>query len=253
VSGVPNGSYWNVAVIDMNGNGKIDSGDLANTEGNVISPIIVSGNTTGNLTLSSSAAAARVNMNHFFNGSVHNYDLKLGTFNGTKHVVAATLVSGPNVPVPWDLGPQSNNNISIPLGTTSPNVGDTYQYQVTYSDGTTGTLTGSMASIPNFFAQSLTVTTNGTGGSSPAVPLFSWAAPASPPAYYMYSVGLSGNSAFWDYPSNASMPSTTTSALYNVDGRASPTSLSTGTYTWRVQVFEPGGNSATREANYTVP
>ena len=82
--------------------------------------------------------------------------------------MAATLVSGPNVLVPMDLGlcsdcgsPQFNFWVGA-YGTT-PKVGDTYSFQVTYSDGTSESKTAAVSAVLSAFASQLSPT--GTGAS----------------------------------------------------------------------------------------
>jgi len=255
VAGIPNGTYNNFAWIDMNQDNKIDAGDISNTGNNGAPSITVSGNTTGNITLSSAAATVKVNTDHQFDGTNNNYALMLSTDDGTKHLVGATLISGPNLPVPWDMGPQSNNSLYLSLGPTSPTVGDTYTFQATYSDGSTGTLTASVGEVLGQSSMAQTLVAQTTAPGSTTVPNFTWAAPASAPASYTYNLNLYGNtvSANWNYPNNKGMPSSQTSVLYNFDGNASPATLTTGTYTWQIQVRDANGNSATRQTTYTVP
>lgn len=175
IVGVPGGSYLPFAVIDMNGNGVIDSGDIGNTNG-IGGLITVAGNITGNdIALSSSNATASVNTDHGFDGTNNSYQLILGVNDGTKHAVAVTLVSGPNVAVPFDMGA----NRWIGLGSTIPGTGDSYMFKVTYSDGTTENISGSVTGVLSTFATNLAVTT--TAPYSASVPLFTWAAPLSPP------------------------------------------------------------------------
>ncbi len=255
VAGVTDGSYDVFAVIDMNSNGVFGSGDIGSTEDN---PVTVSGNTntTKNLTLSSASASAKVTTDHQFDGTNHNYQVQSEVEDGVKRAVAVTLVSGLNVAVPSDMGKEWNFQMNQWLGATSPTVGDSYVFKVTYSDATTETLSGSVTAVlgTTAMAQNLAAVTDGTGGSSASVPLFTWAAPASPPATYTYRVNLYGNDANWWYPQDNGLPSTTTplQVLYNADGRASKASLTQGTtYTWQVKVQDAARNSATRQATYS--
>jgi hypothetical protein len=257
VAGVPDGDYSNFAIIDMNDNNIIDAGDITNVNGNQVLPITVSGGTvttgTGDITLSSASSLVRINTDHQFDGSTDSYILEMSADDGTRHVVNVTMVSGPDLSVPFDLGPQRNNNLGIYLS-ASPTVGaDIYTFQVTYSDSSKETVTVSVDPVANFFAQNLTAVTDGTGGSSSSVPLFTWSAPASPPASYTYSLFLDGNGIRWDYPSDSNMPSSTTSVLFNDDGKASSSSLSTGAYYWQIRVTDSSGNSATYQTSYTAP
>lgn len=247
VAGVPAGSYGFFAVIDMNNDGVFGIGDIGSTEDN---PVTVSGNITKSLTLSSAGASAKVTTAHQFDGTNHNYQLQFAVEDGVKRAVAVTLVSGLNVAVPSDMGKDWNFQMWATLGAISPTVGDSYVFKVTYSDGTTETLSGSVTAVLSSFAQNLATLTNGPDGSSPAVPLFTWTAPVSPPAPYTYGVSLWGTDAHWWR--DDSLPSTTLKVLYNDDGRASLSALTAGVaYSWQVRVEDTAGNRATRQATYS--
>jgi hypothetical protein len=135
-------------------------------------------------------------------------------------------------------------------------VGDTYQFQVTYSDASTGTLTSSVTAVLNSFAQSLAMNTSLPN--SNLAPLLTWAAPASPPASYTYSVGLysiSGPGENWNYSggnNSNGIPSSTTSVVFNTDNSASPNAALTSgvTYDWFVQVSDANGNAAINTVSY---
>jgi len=257
VAGVPNGNtYQGFAIIDMNNDGVIGPGDIENVNhSNGPPPVTVSGNTTNNIVLSGAPMSVSVATNHqFFSGDSYNLDLR--TSWGTKRPVSVTLFSGPNVPVPLDMGADSNNDEQTPTfpGSTVPVVGDTYQFQVKYSDGTTGVITSQVTAVLTSFAQSLAMNTAG----SRTTPVLTWAAPASPPASYTYNVGLSNSNGLqenWFYSggnNSNGIPSTQTSVLFDVDGSANPSSsLTTGTtYQWWVTVQDSNGNSAQIGATY---
>lgn len=246
ITGVPNGSYANFAFIDRDNNGYVSVGDITNI-GTDIPRNPVNGNVTNsNIALSSANATARVGTDH--EGA--NYSLILKVRDGSKHAVAATVISGANIPVPLDIGvDQLDDGTWEWTGGVRPTVGDSYKIRVTYSDGTTQDMTSSVNAVLDSFAQNLVAQTTAPG--TPAIPLFTWAAPASPPASYSYHVDLYGNSVNWWQDSNS--PSSTLSVLYNFDGRASVASLPTGTYTWTVRVRDSNGNQARKQATHTVP
>jgi hypothetical protein len=253
VSGVPNGTYQSFAIIDMNNDGVVGLGDLQNVNnGNGgPPPLTVSSNTTAPIALSGAPMTVNVATNHqHFSGDSYNLDLRVNW--GTKRPISVTLFSGPNVPVPFDMGADSNNDEQTPSfpGTTVPVVGDTYQFQVIYSDLSTGTVTGTVTAVLTSFPQSLGMITSLPN--SNIVPLLTWAAPASPPASYTYSVGLNnvnGSQENWNYSggnNSNGIPSAQTSVVFNTDGSASPSSsLTVGTtYDWWVTVQDANGNSA---------
>jgi hypothetical protein len=176
-----------------------------------------------------------------------------------------TLISGLNVAVPLDMGLAQNNTMNLSLNIAIPVVGQSYVFKVTFSDRTTQNITGSVSGVlgTGSLAQTLAIVTSGaTCGCSTTVPLFSWAAPSAPPAFFTYRVNLYGNnnSTNWNCPKDNGLPSTTTplQVLYNVDNSASPSGpLVSGlgnTYNWQVQVQDANQNSATFQApTYTLP
>ena len=255
IPGVPNGTYQNFAIIDMNNNGIIDVGDISNAGNNSNPPtIVVSGNTPGNLALTNPVTTLDVTTNHQFDGLTHSYNVNFGVAWGSKRPIAITLFSGPNVAVPYDIVVDENNNGGQSpafLQTATPVVGDTYHFQVMYSDGTSNPdMTASVTAVLTSFAQSPAMST--TLPNSRTVPLLTWAAPASPPTSYTYSVGLNnsnGSQENWYYSGGKNsngIPSSQTSVVFNTDSSASPSpSLTTGTtYNWWVSVQDANGNSA---------
>ena len=258
-SGVPAGTYSNFAIIDNNNDGEIDAGDISNVNGNSNPPsITVSGATTGNITLSGAAATPMVSTNHQqFNGSGDSYSLNLSINGGVKRPVSVVLFSGPNAPEPFDMSVDQNGNIQTPnfLNGAVPTVGDTYQFQVKFSDGTSQTLSASVTAVLTSFAQSLAMNTSAPF--SRTVPQLTWAAPASPPASYTYSVCLNnqnGSPLNWCYSgghNSNGIPSSQTNVVFNVDGSASSSSLTSGTtYDWSVQVQDANGNTAQENTTY---
>ncbi len=263
VVGVPAGTYQLYSLIDMNNNNIVDAGDISNIVSSNPPPITISVSTSGNnLTLSSANATASIGTDHQFDGTTNNYQVNTQVNDGVKRVVSATLFSGPNTPLPLDMaisyGSLSSYNF---IGTTVPGVGDNYQFKVTYSDGTSGFLSGSVTAVLNSFANSLAV----AGGTS-TTPTFSWTAPTvGVPAAYLYSLNVypTGGGGGWYYPSNSNgMPSSQLSVSYNADGTAPLLGATgtcmgtTGTCTWQVQVRDATGssnnpNTATRLSTFT--
>jgi putative Ig domain-containing protein len=261
-SGVPSGNYQAFAIIDQNNNGLIEASDISNVNNNHGGPppLTVSGNTPNDITLTSAVSTLSVTTGHQqFNGTNDSYNLNLGISWGSKRPVAMTLLSGPNVALPWDLPVDSNNTQYVNLNGASPQVGDTYQFQVTFSDGTTQTLPSSVTAVLNSFVTSMTAQTTSPG--SVTVPLFTWVTPASTPSPYTYYVGLNATSGSsnvnWnDYGGNNSngIAAGTTSVLFNADGSASVSSLPTGTnYQWYVGVQDSNGNSSQEATSYDIP
>ena len=152
---VPNGTdYFNFAILDQNKDGLIGVGNISNTDNNNDESIIVSGPMSNqDVTLPTAASTATVSTS--YNQNVNpsgsntsygiNFDVRSG--NGSKLPVKVTLMSGPNVLQPVDLSnacqscgtPQWQYNPY--LDTDVPNVGDSYSFDITYSNATSETIT----------------------------------------------------------------------------------------------------------------
>ena len=256
VSGVPSGEQMNVVWLDQNNDHNLDSGDLTNLNG-ITSVVNVTGNLTNvNETLSNAPETITLATTHGSGSGMSDYySFYIYAGDGTKRAVATTLFSGSNVNVPVDLGPLGGNNAYLPMinNTIAPAVGDAYQFLVTYSDGTSQTITATVTGVLSSFATNLLVNT--ASPYSTTVPQFTWGAPTSPPANFVYFLNLYGNNASWYYPYNSSlgMPPSTTSVVYDVDHNASAPSLTTGTtYSWQIIVEDTAtGNQAVYQTTYT--
>jgi hypothetical protein len=183
---------------------------------------------------------------------------------GTKIPISMTLISGKNVAVPFDMNADSHNANYQPIynNLVSPTVGDQYQFQVTFSDGTTQLVTSQVTAVITSFAQNMTM--NSPVAGTATVPVLNWTAPATPPTAlpYTYSVSLFNNNGtsqeFWNYYGSGSgngLPSSQTSVQYNVDGSASPNSplVVGGSYSWTVFVQDNNNNTGAFTTTYVVP
>jgi hypothetical protein len=144
------------------------------------------------------------------------------------------------------MGSDSNNgnNVQLANGSIAPIVGQSYGFMVTFSDGSTQILTGSVGAVmgPDNVAQNLTA----SSASGADTPTFSWSAPATPPALlpFEYSVqNLVSNSIH------------VSSSVTSVDLATYGKTLTTGTYYWQVEVDDAYGNSAVVQAStpYVAP
>jgi hypothetical protein len=253
VGGVPAGSYYFFAIIDMNDNGFIDAGDIESTDDSD-AMITVSGNMTHNLTLASANAFAEVATGHGKNASSEWYQLNMEVDDGRKRVVKATLNAGPNVAGPIDMGKSEwgGHSTWIDLRSQAPTVGDSYTFDVTYSDGSTESFTRSVTAVLESFATPTYPVDPGDAGNGITTPTFTWTAPASPPASYTYDIRVSDSSWNEVWSPEGDMPSTQTSVLYDADGEASQPSLSVGvTYNWDIEVQDGNGNTATNSVQFT--
>ncbi len=262
-TGVAAGDYQAFAIIDMNNNNVVDPSDITNVNNNQGGPppLTVSGNTVNDITLTSAVSTVTVTTNHDqLNGGSDTYGLNTNLTWGSKRPVAMTMISGPNATVPWDMPvDQNTGNLQVDLGSTPPVVGDTYKFQMTFSDSTTQTLTAQVTAVLSSFVTGMSAQTTTPG--SVTVPLFTWVTPSSTPSPYTYYVGLyntSGSTSVnWnDYGGDNSngIPSGTTSLLFNDDGSANVSALPSGQdYKWYVGVQDANGNSSQETTTYTTP
>jgi hypothetical protein len=239
----------------------IAPGDITNfsTGGNPPT-IVVSGSTCTNyncnITLISVSAVANVKTNVNVNSGPDTYFLSMNVRGQTKLPVAATLISGPNVAVPFDFPVDQHNDYQpIYANTVSPTVGDTYQFLVTYSDGDTAVLTAQVTAVlTSSYATNLAMVT--TAPYSTTVPELTWTPPGTAPTLlpYTYFVSLNGSDNNWNYSggkNSKGIPSSQTSVPFDVDQSASHPTLTTGTtYNWVVSVQDADGNTAQNSATY---
>jgi hypothetical protein len=270
---VPSGSnYFFVGVIDQNNDGVVDAGDITDTgNGGSNAVTVISGATSNeNLTLPSTNGIAMVTTQNYQSiysgGSSQGYNLSFQVNGLIKQPVAVTLVSGPNVINPVDIGVcggvgsncGQGSQIYFNIGSTAPTVNDTYTLNVTYSDGTTGALTAKVTAILNAFATSLAPQ---TGTSVSTAPTFTWTYPTNASSYtYQFYMNDSNGDTIWQIPGSNSksngFSSTTTSITWGTDptgGGSTPSvgSLTLGTnYNWQIQVQDSNGNSAVTQVQY---
>jgi hypothetical protein len=153
------------------------------------------------------------------------------------------------------------------LGSNTPTTGDTYTFQLTYTDGTTEQVTGSVTGVNTAYPTSLMPQqTLGVG----TTPTFSWNYPSSPASYtYQFRLWNSNGTSIWQVPGSSSnssgftsaqVPSTSggTGITWGTDplgGSNTPSvaSLTSGTtYYWSLEAIDANGNSATRTI-YFIP
>jgi hypothetical protein len=269
LTGVPAGNYQAFAIIDMNDNGLIEPTDISNVSNNQGGPppLTVSGTMTNDITLTTAVSTMNVTTNHqqnMNNTPTDTYSLNLGISWGTKRPVAMTLTSGPNVALPWDLPVDTNNSVYVNLNGATPRTGDTYQFLVTFSDGSSMTMPASIT-VLNSFVTGMLMNSPVSSGSA-TMPVLNWVTPASPPSPYTYnvalfSVGSPTNNVQWQdnggHNSNG-IASGTTNIPFNQDGTATNnglniTSLPTATnYQWFVRVQDANGDIAEEDSTYNL-
>ena len=261
ISGVPVGTYNPVAIYATGSTAIGATGVyLAGNAGGYSAPVTVSGNTSNvNVAFPTAGARAEVSNDHGSNGVPGGdyYNLFFNIWRNNQVPVAAAVISGPNIAVPTDLGISPGkqgqfNSQAFGLGPTAPLVGDAYQLQLTYSDGSTAILPVAVTGVLDSFAGSLAA----PGATARTTPTFSWTAPTvSPPAQYGYEITVTGGTGGWRYPQNidSGMPSSQNSVLYDVDATASAPALTAGVaYTWSITVKDSTNhNQATYYTTYT--
>ncbi len=252
VAGVPNGNYGVYFLLDVNGNGYIDDGDTQAESTVTVSNANVTGK---NATLADAGYWAKLRTSHGkqSGSSGEWYNLTFQVQSVSKQVASVAILSGQGVPLPFDL-PKKPWSFEAWTngGMTRPTIGDAYEVEVVYADGTKETGTMSVTGVSDAFPQNLTVQTTTPGSAS--IPLLKWEAPlVSPPGGYNYRVGFFSNAQWWYPDSDVGLPPTTTSVLYNADWTANPAALAAGvTYSWYVTVRDVYGNEAQMQQNYTV-
>jgi hypothetical protein len=195
-----------------------------------------------------------VTTNHWKSGTSENYNLNFEINRSKKLPVKVVFTGGPNLFSPVDIAKQVDwpgYFAWVDLGSTRPAMGDTYTFNVTYSDNSSENLTSAVTGVLDSFAQNLSP----TGSCVSTTPTFTWNAPASPPSTYGYRLSIEdqqGGGRIWEYPEDGLMSSSQTSVLYNVDGEASQPALTSGvTYNWSITVVDANWNSATYQVSCT--
>jgi hypothetical protein len=266
--------YIPVGVVDQNKDGVIDPGDITNVTfqgGPVAVPATV---TNQNLTLPTGSAIADVITVAYLSGSTQTYGLYFNIGWAAKLPVAVTLQNGYNTDgANIDSGPmdiascaaantdcnngQSGFQIFLNLGSTAPSIGDSYVLNLTYSDGTTGTMVAAVSNVITTFPTGLAPQ---TGTSTSTTPNFTWTDPtcgACSTYTYLFNLNNSTGGSIWSVPGSGNgLPPGTSSLTWGVDptnssNTPSPSSLTTGaTYTWSVTVQDGNYNAATTTVSY---
>ena len=266
---VPTGSnYYFFGVIDQNNDGLIGLGDISNTNGSG-SSVAINGSTTMNLALpsASSIVAVRTQSSEQITsgGTSTSYQLDLRDDGVVKLPVAVELTSGPHVVVPADIatGAFGNDDDEFDywpnINGATPSVGDTYSFNVTYSDGSTGTVTAAVTAVLNAFATLVSPAPLATGAS--ATPNFDWTDPANASSYsYQFQLENSNYNTIWEIPPQHSgsngFSSSITSITWDVDPTDSgdlPSDSSlfgNATYYWSITSSDSNENSAQVQASF---
>ncbi len=268
---VPNGSdYFFFGILDQNKNGIVDAGDVSNVgEGNGSGIAITSSMTGDNLTLPSANSTATVTTQNekvtTAGGTTTSYSLYLQVRASYKQPVSVSETAGPNAIHPIDFAMCSTcghvqYNYSVNLGSVQPNVGDSYSFLVTYSDGTSETITGAVTGVNTGFATGLTPSGSVPGETTPT---FTWTDPSSASSYtYQFVLTDNNGNTIWAIPGNNKNSNNFSSSITSITWGTDPTSsnnspsvssLTTGsTYNWNINVQDSNGNQAITQV-YFIP
>jgi hypothetical protein len=274
---VPNSAapiYQPVAFIDKNKDGVIDVPDYQNINSYGAIMAVAGPVTNVNQTFPSGNSVATVTTQHYYNaGSASNYGLTFSVDWVIKLPVAVQLLDSTNadganvVGAPTSIalcGQYSSNcgqgfQFSVSLANAVPTVGDTYFFSVTYSDGTSGTISAAVTGVNSNFATDLVPNNN----ISTFTPAFSWADPVCSACggylYRFYLENINTGAGVWQVPGNGSgLSNATTSLAWGVDPTDSSNTPSVSTlsgvpYLWTITAQDPNGNQAIAGTSFTPP
>ncbi len=288
---IPNGSnYYIFGILDQNNDGQIDAGDVTDTNNNNSSPAVTlsgSATTVNDNSLPATNSVAAVQTQYSTCGTnCSSYNLSLQVREGNKLPVAVTLYSGPNLLNPVDMGQCSSCgsiqfDYSASLLGGTPNVGDTYNFTVTYSDGSVdqgsaGTINGKATAFGStgavVGANDLPTNLSPSGTSSTSTsPNFTWTFPSNPSNYtysfYLQQNNCSGNCTIWQIPGQNSnlngftyaqtqTGATTGQITWGTDPTGATNAPSVGTlttgatYYWSISVQDANSNQAQTSVSY---
>ena len=267
---VPTGSnYYFFGIIDQNNDGLVNVGDITNTDSNNNNSVSIPSSGPENLTLPGASYAGTLTTSHSeqsnpncIGGTCSGYSLNFDVRAGIMQPVAVTLLSGPNVLTPQDIGLCANcghtqfNFWFNTIGNVAPKVGDTYTLRITYTDGTSIVTTGStgnpadlslqVSAVLNAFATNLSP----QGAITNTTPNFSWTYPSNAGSYiYQFQLEDSNYNTIWEIPcqngnncnsngfTSSISPSITwgTDPTGNTGNTPSESPLSGGNYYWSIR------------------
>jgi hypothetical protein len=268
-----NDDYIFFEILDQNNDGLIDARDVTNTANNS-NGVSISGPLNGqNLPLSTTNSTALVGTQFYQmtsqagSSTSSGYGLNFDVREGNKLPVAVTLLSGPNVINPVDIGnycPGCGSvhfQYHVPLSGDTPTVGDAYTFKVTYSDSSSDTETLSPLVTGWNGSTALVGTSNLATNLLPndqgsLRPSFSWSVPAVD-ASDLFSFYLSNNSGntVWQIPGNNTNSYGFSSSITSLSWGIDPTDPSNdlapsfaltdqAIYSWEIQAQDSNGNQA---------
>jgi hypothetical protein len=278
---VPNGTACQVfGFIDLNNSGLIGGpGEISNTSNGIgMAAVTVNGATSQNITLPSGNSVVEIKTDVSTGSGGTNYGVGFQVYGEYKLPVAVELLSETpdvngtvvDVVIPADIATDAFNGNSDefdywPPVTGTPVVGDSYTFNVTYSDGTSEQLTAAVTGVLNAFATSLSPT--GTGVS--LTPNFSWDYPSSASSYvYQFELDVNNGGTVWAIPPQHSSSNgfastispfitwdvdpTNTGDLPDSSYLSSGALLASTTYNWSIAAYDANMNEAQTQVSFTT-
>ncbi len=271
---VPNGTNCELfGFIDQNNTGLVGGpGEISNTNNGIgMVPVTVNGTMPNeNLTLPSGNSIAEVKTQTNSNGSSASYNIGFQVYGLLKLPVSVELLSetpevsgtAADVVMPADIasGGFNGNADSFdnwPSVTGTPVVGDSYKFNVTYSDGTSEQLTAAVTGVLNAFATGLSPTGSGVS----TTPNFTWTDP-SPASSYVYQFQLtdSNGNRVWQIPAHHSSSNGFSSSITSITWDVDPTNTgdlpsvsslnSSSTYNWSIAAYDSNMNEAQVQVSF---
>lgn len=248
LTGLSQGVHGLVAFLDQDDDGELGRMDPSNMPGSVVYVSVTGSSTTApSISLGATDGVALALTSHEVSSAGHEYGLDLAVSGGQKWPVKVALTGGPHVSGTYDLGlgpGESPYQFNVQLGSSIPQAGDTYSFDVTYSDGSTGTLT---ATVSRLLPTPTLISPLGTGGPKPT---FQWSNASTVPTNLMQYLTVIWSQSYW---LRLGLPRQQTSVVYNDDGSAPTPSLPIGaTPSWTVTVQDGEGNRASTTATFKV-
>jgi len=248
ITGVPDGIYHLFIIHDKNNNGYYDTGDVDYSDKEDMSTFVsVQG---ANVDLIPLKMATSRNLETIIttetqlSGTIY-YQVNFNFHGQEKKPAHIVLNSGPQM-TETSLGPDSWGSLYLRTSVPSiPKIGDSYNFTVTYTDGTTEPLTLTVSNVLNKSANQ----TYPTGDTAPSstTPRFAWnTLSGAPNAAYMYHLTLQQANSYDGYLWEKYLTSDQLSVQY--DG--SPLSAGT-TYNWGIQMIDKYGNSSSSWQQFT--
>jgi hypothetical protein len=266
-----NNDYTLFEILDQNNDGLIDAGDVTNVRNNSAG-IAITGPLTGqNLTPGIANSTASATTQYYsintLTSNATGYNLNFDVREGNKLPVAVTLLSGPNVINPVDISnycPGCGNvqfQYQVPIDSTTPSVGDTYSFKITYSDSSSDTETITSAVTGWNGTNAVVGSSDSPSDLSPndqagLAPQFTWTDPSADSTdLFSYRISDPSGNVVWQIPGSNSnsvgLPSSITSLMWGTDPTDPKNDLQSGVvlldstnYTWCIQAQDSNGNQA---------